>query len=228
MTDSPDRRGIDVALLYQPALFKPPAPPEHTHRAAPQSRAPHTRPSYTSAACCHEPTQSIYWCATCPRKPGNTTSNGRYRKKVAQVLKHTADSLARLRQNATTAHHGGHELRAEKPLPEVAQSRTAANRGRRPASAQSLRPAGAASPQPEAGYLQIPRRMAVAGPHHRIGQPAAPRRRLAHLRSPSPHLFAPFLLAKSGPYSDPVPLRTYKENTTKAASATTCPSTQTS
>lgn len=209
MTNSPDRRGIDVALLYQPALFKP-LHHQSIRIAPPRSREHPTRDIlHVCGLLPRADTIDILVCHL-PSKAGNTTSNGRYRKKVAQVLKHTADSLARLRQTPRLLIMG--DMNCELKSPSLKLLRV------------GLPPTEGGDPHPHSLYDLLGRQALSRkqGTYKYQGEWQSLDHIIVsgnllrpdagwHTSEAQARIFsAPFLLAKSGPYSDSVPLRTYK------------------
>lgn len=98
MTHSADERGINVALLYQPARFRP----FHTEsiRIAPISKK--QRPTRDVLHVVGEiftgDTLDLFLCHLPSKKGGHTATN--YRYKVAQRLKQKADSVMHVRHTA--------------------------------------------------------------------------------------------------------------------------------
>lgn len=97
MTDSPDERGIDVALLYQRDRFR-----LLTHRSIRIGKFKHQRPTrdilHVSGLLITGDTLDVLICHL-PSRSGGAKSSEPYRLFVAEKLRHEADSLmnARLR-----------------------------------------------------------------------------------------------------------------------------------
>ena len=99
MTDSPDRRGIDVALLYHPALFRL----LHHHAVRVPSKAHHLSPTrdllYASGLTPSGDTLHVILCHL-PSKTGGVKNANRHRRLAAQTIRHTTDSIIRLSPHA--------------------------------------------------------------------------------------------------------------------------------
>ena len=92
MTDSPDRRGVDVALLYHPALFRLTG-----HHSI---RIPSVEHGFSPTrdllyACGITPSHDTLHIIVChlPSKTGGVKNTSGHRKLVVQTLRHTIDSV---------------------------------------------------------------------------------------------------------------------------------------
>ncbi len=98
MTDSPDRRGIDVALLYQRDRFRlldyRSIPVRLTGRGAKPTRDI----LYVSGLVSTSDTLDIFVCHL-PSRSGGANESQPFRKQAAAVLKQQADSLFRIREH---------------------------------------------------------------------------------------------------------------------------------
>ncbi len=97
MTDSPDRRGIDVALLYQPGRFKPLT--QESITITPPSKAFHpTRDIlHVSGLLLNHDTLDVFVCHF-PSRTGGAKASAPYRIAAARRLKAATDSVTRLRR----------------------------------------------------------------------------------------------------------------------------------
>lgn len=99
MTDSPDERGIDVALLYQRHLFKP-----LTQQSIPiRSPKSHSRPTrdilHVSGLLLNLDTLDVLVCHF-PSRSGGAKESEPYRLLAAQQVRNAVDSLFRTRLRA--------------------------------------------------------------------------------------------------------------------------------
>ena len=99
MTDSPDRRGIDVALLYQPAFFRP---IRHRSLRVPSSQHglnPTRDILHVEGRTVTDDTLHIFVCHL-PSKTGGMKNTGKLRNLAAQTLRGGIDSLLALNSQA--------------------------------------------------------------------------------------------------------------------------------
>lgn len=92
MTDSPDHRGVDVALLYHPILFQL----LHYHSVRIPSREHHLNPTrdllYASGLTPSGDTLHVILCHL-PSKTGGVKNANRHRRLAAQTIRLTTDSI---------------------------------------------------------------------------------------------------------------------------------------
>lgn len=98
VTNSPDRRGIDVALLYQPGSFCPLS--RCSLRILPPEGMRPTRDIlHVAGRLQQSDTLDVYVCHF-PSRAGGTSKSEAYRGRVAQVLRQSVDSVFRQRVHA--------------------------------------------------------------------------------------------------------------------------------
>lgn len=98
MTDSPDKRGIDVALLYQPATFRLLGAQSISIPSARIGRKPTRDILHVSGRVASGDTLDVFVCHF-PSRSGGTRQSEPYRALVAGILRHTADSVVAARSH---------------------------------------------------------------------------------------------------------------------------------
>lgn len=98
MTDSPDERGIDVALLYQPVTFRLLGMQCIRIPSFRIGRKPTRDLLHVSGRVISGDTLDVFVCHF-PSRSGGTRQSEPYRLFVADVLRHTVDSLLSVRQS---------------------------------------------------------------------------------------------------------------------------------
>lgn len=93
MTESPDERGVDVALLYQPGLFTPLSHWNVRIPSAEHGLKP-TRDILCVRGILSAKDTICVLVVHLPSRAGNKKSGDRNRRLAAQTLRHTVDSLA--------------------------------------------------------------------------------------------------------------------------------------
>ncbi len=99
MTDSPDPRGIDVALLYQPGRFKPITHESLTVPPPSKERHPTRDILHVSGLLLNRDTLDVFVCHL-PSRAGGAKASSPYRIAAARRLKAATDSLFHLRRRA--------------------------------------------------------------------------------------------------------------------------------
>lgn len=98
MTDSPDERGIDVALLYQPSTFR--LVGSESFRIPPLSGS--CRPTrdilHVAGRLVSGDTLDVFVCHL-PSRMGGERQTRPYRQHAVRILRHTVDSVIQVRQN---------------------------------------------------------------------------------------------------------------------------------
>lgn len=98
MTDSPDERGIDVALMYQPVSFQ-----LLNHYSIRIKRLPNTRPTrdilYAKGVLIDDDTLHVF-VVHAPSRRGGELASRPYRLQVASQLAHSVDSICSINDSA--------------------------------------------------------------------------------------------------------------------------------
>jgi len=99
MTDSPDRRGVDVALLYHPTFFR--LISHHSIRVPSKEHGfqPTRDILYASGCTLSGDTLHLFICHL-PSKTGGVKNTNRHRKLAVNTLRHAIDSLLTLHPTA--------------------------------------------------------------------------------------------------------------------------------
>lgn len=97
MTDSPDERGIDVALLYQPSTFRPIGTQCVRIPSGQLNRRPTRDILHVSGRVATGDTLDVFVCHA-PSRSGGEAKSEPYRLLTASVLRHTADSVMQRRK----------------------------------------------------------------------------------------------------------------------------------
>lgn len=98
MTDSPDRRGIDVALLYQPGTFRLLSYQSYRIPVIPERQRPTRDILHATGMVRTMDTLDVFVCHL-PSRAGGRKATENFRCRVAAVIKRKADSVAAVRQN---------------------------------------------------------------------------------------------------------------------------------
>ena len=98
MTDSPDERGIDVALMYQPVSFQ-----LLSHYSIRIKQHPNTRPTrdilYAKGVLIDDDTLHVF-VVHAPSRRGGEQASRPYRLQVASLLAHSVDSIYSMNDSA--------------------------------------------------------------------------------------------------------------------------------
>lgn len=98
MTDSPDRRGIDVALLYQPGTFRLLSSREYHVPAFLRNQRPTRNILHVTGMVRTLDTLDIFVCHL-PSRAGGKKASEPFRLHVAAVIRQKADSIVKCRNN---------------------------------------------------------------------------------------------------------------------------------
>lgn len=98
ITDSPDRRGIDVALLYQPGTFRLLSSQSYRIPKNFESQQPTRDVLHVTGLVRTRDTLDVFVCHL-PSRAGGKAKSGIFRRYVAAVIKQKADSVVAMRDN---------------------------------------------------------------------------------------------------------------------------------
>lgn len=123
MTSSPDRRGIDVALLYQPGRFEPVS--RQSIRIPPLSKSRNATRDILHV-CGQLQDKSLLDVFVChlPSRSGGQKETEPYRLLAARTLRHAVDSIMNVRQEAQIVIMGDfNDYPADRALSEVLRAK---------------------------------------------------------------------------------------------------------
>ena len=210
MTQSPDERGIDVALLYQRNLFK-----LLSYQSLPVDKPrKNSRPTrdilHVSGLLLNRDTLDVL-VAHFPSRSGGARESEPYRLLAARKVKHAIDSLYTIRQHPQIVLLGDfNDYPENKSVKEVLEAAA-------PSTLQdSLHPqklyhllARKTKTRKHFGSYKYQGEWGTAGPHHRIGYVAARTRTAIYRGSKGRRILPAFLLTRDKKYGGQQPFRTY-------------------